>query len=38
MRRGIKIVAGRMFQNRRREVVVGKAVASGYPDAALGKR
>jgi putative ABC transport system permease protein len=37
MREGIKIAAGRMFQTGRREVVVGKAIASGYPDAALGK-
>ena len=37
MREGIKIAGGRMFQTGRREVVVGKAIASGYPDAALGK-
>ena len=37
MREGIRIAAGRMFQTGRREVVVGKAVAAGYPDAALGK-
>src|SRR5690242_15254908 len=37
MRDGIKISAGRMFQTGRREVVVGKSVAAGYPDAALGK-
>ncbi len=37
MRDGLHIVGGRMFQNGRREVVVGKAVAAGYPDATLGK-
>jgi ABC-type lipoprotein release transport system permease subunit len=37
MRDGLKIASGRMFQNGRREVIVGKAVAAGYPDAALGK-
>jgi len=37
MREGIRIAAGRMLQTGRREVVVGKAVAAGYPDAALGK-
>jgi putative ABC transport system permease protein len=37
MRDGLRIAAGRMFQNGRREVVVGKSVAAGYPDAALGK-
>ena len=37
MRRGLHILSGRMYQNGRREVVVGKAVAAGYPDATLGK-
>jgi len=37
MRKGLHIVSGRMFQSGRREVVVGKAVADGYPDATLGK-
>jgi putative ABC transport system permease protein len=37
MRDNLHIAAGRMFQNGRREVVVGKSVAAGYPDAALGK-
>ena len=37
MRDGIRIAVGRMFQTGRREVIVGKDVAAGYPDAALGK-
>ena len=37
LRDGIRIVAGRMFQTGRREVIVGKDVAASYPDAALGK-
>ena len=37
MRDGLHISSGRMFQTGRREVVVGKAVADRYPDAALGK-
>jgi putative ABC transport system permease protein len=37
MRNGIRIASGRMFQTGRREIVVGKAVAERYPDAALGK-
>src|SRR5215467_6805335 len=37
MREGLRIVSGRMFQTGRREVVVGKSVAAGYPDATLGK-
>jgi len=37
MRDGIRIAAGRMFQTGRREVIVGKDVAAGYPDTTLGK-
>jgi putative ABC transport system permease protein len=37
MRDGIRISTGRMFQTGRREVIVGKDVAAGYPDARLGK-
>lgn len=38
MRENIKIVEGRMFQEGRREVVVGKSIATRYPSAGLGKR
>ena len=37
LRDGIRIETGRMFQTGRREVIVGKDIAAGYPDAALGK-
>jgi putative ABC transport system permease protein len=37
MRDTLRISSGRMYQSGRREVVVGKAVAQRYPDAALGK-
>jgi putative ABC transport system permease protein len=36
--RSIKISQGRWYQEGRREVCVGKSVASRYPDAALGKQ
>src|SRR4051812_34982067 len=38
MRSSIRISSGRWFQEGRREVVVGQAVAARYPDAALGKK
>jgi ABC-type antimicrobial peptide transport system permease subunit len=38
MRENVKIVEGRMFQEGRREVVVGKSIATRYPSAGLGKR
>ena len=38
MRDGIRIVEGRMFQTGRRELVVGKSVASRYPGARIGER
>lgn len=38
MRSSIRIASGRWFQEGRREVVVGQAVAARYPDAALGKK
>ena len=38
MRENVKIVQGRMFQEGRREVVVGKSIANRYPMAGLGKR
>jgi putative ABC transport system permease protein len=38
MRPGLKISAGRWFDTGKREVVVGKSIASRYPGAALGKR
>src|SRR5579871_334713 len=37
MRDDVHISSGRMYQTGRREVVVGKAIADRYPDAALGK-
>lgn len=36
MREDIEIVAGRMFQTGRREMVVGKSVAARYPSARIG--
>ncbi len=36
MREGVKLIQGRWFQQGRREVVVGKSVASRYPAAKLG--
>lgn len=38
MREEAKLIAGRMFETGRREVVVGKSVAQRYPAARLGKR
>jgi ABC-type lipoprotein release transport system permease subunit len=38
MRENIQIVQGRRFQPGRREIVVGKGIASRYPMAALGKK
>lgn len=38
MRENVKIVQGRMFQEGRREVVVGKSIAARYPSAGLGGR
>jgi putative ABC transport system permease protein len=38
MRNNVKISAGRWFDQGRKEVVVGKSVASRFPDAQLGKR
>jgi putative ABC transport system permease protein len=38
MREDCKITAGRWFQQGRREVVVGGAVATRYPDAQIGKK
>lgn len=38
MRNHVKISAGRWFDQGRKEVVVGKSVASRFPDAQLGKR
>jgi putative ABC transport system permease protein len=38
MREDCKLIAGRWFEPGKREVVVGKSVASRYPDAQLGKR
>ena len=37
MREGIRIASGRLFETGRREVVVGKDVAAGYPDSGLGQ-
>ena len=37
MRPGLKISAGRWFEQGKREVVVGKSIAQRYPGAALGK-
>ncbi len=36
LREGVKIVEGRQFQPGRREIVVGKSIASRYPAARLG--
>lgn len=36
--RHLKLAAGRWFQPGQREVVVGKAIAEGYPAAQIGKR
>lgn len=38
MREGVRLVAGRMFQTGRREIVVGASVASRYPGASIGNR
>ncbi len=38
MRKGVHIVAGRWFDQGKRELVVGKSVADRYPEAALGKK
>lgn len=38
MRENVKIVEGRMFQEGRREVVVGKSIATRYPSAGLGRK
>jgi putative ABC transport system permease protein len=38
MRSNVKIAAGRWFDQGRKEVVVGKSVASRFPDAAMGKK
>src|SRR5579864_2076645 len=38
MRDGLKIALGRWFRAGQREVVVGKSIASRYPDAQLGKK
>jgi ABC-type lipoprotein release transport system permease subunit len=37
MRDGLHISSGRMYQQGRREIVVGQAVAQRYPDAGIGK-
>jgi putative ABC transport system permease protein len=37
MRDGLHIASGRMYQQGRREIVVGQAVAQRYPDAGIGK-
>jgi putative ABC transport system permease protein len=37
MRDGLHIAGGRMYQQGRREIVVGQAVAQRYPDAGIGK-
>ena len=36
--RDLRMIEGRMFQQGRREVVVGKAIASKYPGARVGKK
>jgi putative ABC transport system permease protein len=38
MRGGLKLDSGRWFQQGRREIVVGKSVASRYPQAAIGQK
>jgi len=38
MRPGLKISSGRWFEPGKREVVVGKPIASKYPEAAVGKK
>jgi len=38
MRRGLKLSAGRWFDQGRRELVVGAAIAKRYPDARLGNK
>ena len=38
MRKGLKLVSGRWFDQGKRELVVGKSIAQRYPGAALGKR
>jgi putative ABC transport system permease protein len=38
MREDVKIIAGRWFEQGKREVVVGEAISKRYPDAALGKK
>ena len=38
MRHGIHIAAGRWFDQGKREVVVGKPIASRYPEAGIGKK
>jgi putative ABC transport system permease protein len=37
MRKNVKLVAGRWFNQGQREVVVGKSVAARFPDAQMGK-
>lgn len=38
MRRGLNISSGRWFEPGKREVVVGKPIATRYPEAAVGKK
>jgi len=38
MRRNVKLIAGRWFQQGTNEAVVGKSLADRYPDARLGKK
>jgi putative ABC transport system permease protein len=38
MRRGVKIAAGRWFQEGKRELVVGKSAADRYPEVQIGRK